>query len=313
MVVLSTYDNRVLPADKNVARVRIAPEFKSPDLLIVGNSYAYSSFHPEVLRDAGFRSFNLGFPAAGPESVGLIMRDYLHQADGPPHAVLWAVSPLIFHKKSDRFEDYPVHRYLGDPLSNEELVLTVRNWDLASRYPLLLQRGAARGWRALFGDPSAFSKVASSVRRDCGFFASEQVYSDAVREATERLMKPLGTQRAIAPAVRIRFMELVGELEGAGIHLVFVEPPSHRLYDYLAPTLVADYRDILESLRARGFPVLVDVPVTDPACFRNLDHMNTRGAREFTRRLVLRHGAVLRAGRSEERISGETTNTGALL
>lgn len=274
-------------ADANVARLEVAGRLADLDHLFVGSSYTYSAVDPNGLGAAGARAYNLGTPSAGPGFYELLLEDYLAASGSTPGRIVFEVSPLAFSPRSDRWADYPVHRRLVSPRSHEAVALRFGAFD---QYPMMVL-GSAR--KLLNRSPSASSveSALATALRNRGHFPSDEVFSERVFEATRHLYEPF-REAGFSHRKRDRLLSLIERAGETGSEVVLLEIPTFKLSEFFSSEALSLYRETLLDFETRGFIVL-RMPSPPPADrFRNIDHMNSRGAAEFTTWLAGRLSTV---------------------
>lgn len=255
-------------------------EFDSLDVLFVGNSYCYSAINTPLLNSEGKRTFNLGLPTAGVQFYTLLLNHYLQQVKQKPDTIMLMVSPMTFSLHADNWTDYPVHRYLSAPVSNEQLTLQFGGY---SHYLPLLFNSCRKGITNITERKRKTSLADYSYLYErFGFYIDSTVTNDKIERETKHLYTPLLEDHFNTKQTE-QMLTLANQLKASGITVLFFEPPVHHLTQYFTPAFMQDYEKCMASLQ-QSFTVN-RAPKAPANLFRNIDHMNTQGATWYTQHL----------------------------
>jgi len=268
----------------NIAKFREIKQLGPLDYLIVGNSYAYSSVDPRRLARLGKQAYNLGVAAAGVDSYEIIIDDYLKLAPQRPKNLLILISPMTFSSMSDNFESYPIHRYLNQPLPNEYLLV---KFNLPEIYIKLLKKSSAKGFKHLLLRSNA--SAGDKEIRYQGFIPNNDVYNDGVYRKEKYMYE--GFKKDVFPFNKARYLlGLAKQYEKAGLPVVFYEPPTFKLNEFFSRQYLSDYEKTVKMIQGEKFTVIRYPDQLGAKYFRNIDHMNSKGAKIFTDYLIKQLG-----------------------
>ena len=282
--ITGLYDNMGPARNHNVARVQEAIAHDSLDYLFAGNSYTYSGINPQYFDSLGLETFNLGVSTAGVYFYELVVDDYLEHIDKMPENILMLISPMTFSEKADAWASYPIHRHLNNAKSNlyifgfynlgpSELLKSMRKSSL---------NGIAwmRGLKGTAKQDAEFYK---------GFYFDETTFNDSIYRETKHLYESLIDNDF--PVDKLRYLiELAVKYKRLGINIIFHEAPSNVINQFYSEEFLADYQVALEAIKDEGFEVLPGGPELDGRYFRNIDHLNTLGAKRYTGLLIKQLG-----------------------
>lgn len=279
------FDNKMPSNNINVVKLQNLHLFDSLDYLFVGNSYTYSGILPSYFDSLGYRSFNLGLSTAGLQFYELALENYLARVSNPPKYILLLYTPLTLSSKADNWEQYPIHRFLKPAVSNEAVAY---RYSLGTEYLTMCRKSSTKGMsyiaKKVFGIlPDAKDDFITTK----GFYPKDGVYNDSIW--TE--MAPFYFSSKLESFNRDAFVDLMGlaeSLEKRGSKIIFHDIPTFKLIDFFNEAYIREYYQGFEELEHRGFSVIRYSDSLDSTCFRNLDHLNYKGARLFSQELALK-------------------------
>jgi hypothetical protein len=266
----------------NILRLKHSGEFDAIDMLFVGSSLVYNSIDPEIFSEQGFSIYNLGSPSAGPLFYQLITEDYLAAVKTPPKRILMHIDRVTFSPVVDNWREYRVHRYLNTPLSNEALVLRFGTY---GDYPKLFYNSAEMGLRNLVRWISGYYGSVDRPDVNRGFQVSAEIMNKEVIKKQEPYMLPL-RKAVFDPAKARYFLAYIKELRARGFDVVLFELPTNLLPTYFSAAYAADYRELKAELGREGFVVIPNELELGSEFYRNIDHLNARGAKVLSRDLL---------------------------
>lgn len=273
--------DRFASTNSNVLRIRKATEFKNLDVLFLGNSYAYSAINTYALDSADIQSFNLGIASAGVGFYHLIVEDYFKNADSLPARLMILVSPMTFSSKSDKWEKYRIHRYLLNPMSNWRLGSKYNAW--SSIFPLYRESFKKGLHNTLKGTPNSVETNFENWHK--GFVANEYIFKISELPDEERKYNNLSEDEFNTGQIDI-LLELARRIEDKGVEVSFFEIPTNLIKNYFSLDFLIAYEQGVQRI-SEGYKLL-RIPTTlyGPDCYRDIDHMNTRGSIITTEQIV---------------------------
>ncbi len=260
----------------NIQKIQLESKFDSLDILFIGNSYCYSGINPAYFDSVGIKSYNLGIATAGPKFYPLLVADYLTTVKQAPKSIFILISPMIFSSKADDIINYPIHRYLNQPVSNEEYIF-FNDLNSVKNYPKILIKSFTKSLVNLFSvlkkaKPEGNTAMAASK----GFVASADKYSLKNELKNKHLYASLPNDRLDSEKTK-ELLDLASGLEQKKIKVVFYELPSNKLYAYFSLNYITDYNNFKNQLKGK-YLVISDNEKLDETYFRDMDHLNTAGA-----------------------------------
>ena len=262
----------------NIIRIQTKSNYDSLDILFVGNSYCYSGIIPSLFDEVGIRSYNLGIATAGPFFYELIINDYLEFINTKPKSIFILVSPITFSILADNFSAYPIHRYLENPKTNEEIVF---QFGLPDEYINLFKKSVTKGIKNLINKKV---KNEENYTTERGFIPSEITNNETIVQNTQYLYTPLKNEN-FNQQYFAYLKKIVRELETKGIKIVFYELPTNMLYEYFNSQYLLSYKSAIESLKSDYIFLSNELKLNND-CFRNIDHLNTKGAEIATKSII---------------------------
>jgi hypothetical protein len=291
-VVSSRNDNQdAVALDLNIARVRASARHGDLDLLFLGSSYTANAVNSPLLNSAGYSAYNLGVSSSGPGFFELLLQDHIKATGSKPKIVVMELTLITFAPGCDNWAIYAIHRYLNDPVSNEEVLFRFRE---IKKYPDMF--GAS--FRKSIGntvpiagisgrrDAAKFEDMVADMDENKGFHETSGMDSDEVWEQEKQFFVSVPAT-ACNPHKVAHLKRLLRTLTEEGIPVILHELPTSEVQNVYNNEYTADYRHQVDLL-AEEFPVLRvhDKTFEDKKYFRNADHMNDVGARTYTQFLI---------------------------
>lgn len=288
VLVIGRFDNLDMKVSKNenILKLHCKYFYDSLDILFVGNSYTYSGVDMNAFDSTSLRAFNLGIATAGPYFYELIISEYLREIRKKPKAILLLVSPTSFSSKSDNFVAYPIHRYLNNPYSNEQIIF---RYKLYKSYKDLLGKSFNKGlknlaYRLARGYTDDENCAAMDVNK--GYIPSDSVNNLRTIKQTETLY--MSFKNDIFDKNKGKYLlSLARSLTDKGIQVVFYNLPTNSLINYFDAKFLREYTDYLTYL-SRNYTYIPTRLPSDDKYFRNIDHLNSTGAKRVTRELLMK-------------------------
>lgn len=281
---IARFDNadRFTNSDHNVVKIGHMSAFDSLDILFLGNSYCYSSVYGPLFDSMHLRIFNLGVATSGPRFYELLLNDYLSSVRKNPDTVMMLVSPTTFSTQADDWKDYPIHRYLSHPLSNEKLALT---YGVEKDYPAMVFNSVRKGLNNLLTrNAKADNQELNRIYSYRGLFVDSTVTSDSLERSISHLFVPLRRDHFDKKAAEL-LLRLSQRIRSQGMQVIFFETPTHHLNQYFSEEFLGEYERFCTEL-SRNYPVIRNGLQLDARYFRNIDHTNTQGAYLYTQYLI---------------------------
>jgi hypothetical protein len=269
--------------NENIARLKCKSRFDSLDFLFIGNSYTYSGIDPGLFDSLMIRTFNFGIATAGPSFYELMIQDYLAQVKQKPKVICLLVSPTSFSSKADNFVAYPIHRYLSRSYANEWLVIRLCQPGI---YPDLAIKSFKKGFSNLteIGFSKPHADVASCDLKRKGFVQSDSIVNERTIRTTRHLYSDLG-KSPFDDKKAEQLLAIGDQLEKDGCRVIYYSLPVNHLTDYFSTDFLKDYNDFLNRLNSHAKLITIDLPA-EPGFYRNIDHLNSFGARIVTKKLI---------------------------
>jgi hypothetical protein len=280
---LAEYDNLDGHSNdnNNIVSLQTKSMYDSLDILFIGNSYCYSGVIPEQIDKAlSLSTYNLGIATAGVEFYDLVLNDYLANVKQAPRQIYIMITPMTFSSKADNYSAYPIHRYLENPISNIELSLSYSHYN---QFFEMHRKSIEKGIKNLpLKDQEVVSLYKSPER---GFVKSDVTVTDSIIESTEHFYAQLKKNK-LADEHKQALLDLTVQLKSKGINVVFFELPTNKLANYFSDEYLSDYENFLTELQATYEFISVNDETFSDLHYRNIDHMNTAGARLATEQLI---------------------------
>ncbi|MFT6842501.1 MAG: hypothetical protein ACJASR_001268 [Psychroserpens sp.] len=281
LIFISQYDNldKGTSENHNIVSTQTKSLYDSLDLLFIGNSYCYNSIDTEYLDSLNISSFNLGVAAAGVEFYDLLINDYFENTKTPPKKILLLVSPMTFSSVSDNFINYPIHRYLENEISNLEIA--TRN-DKIDELISMTTKSIEKAFVNIATIPWNHNKKRFNHK---GFFPSDEIVDEATISRSEQ--KYLSYKNEDFNKSQVEdLLKIANSVEQKGSEVIFFEVPTNLLSNYLSNDYLYDYKKSLEHISDNYELVSIDKNIFNSNNYRNIDHMNSLGARIATKEIV---------------------------
>lgn len=281
----SQFDNNkfISTNNFNAHKLNSARNTDSLDILLLGNSYCYSSFNSPLLDSNGYKTFNLGVATAGPKFTNMIIEDYMKNVRDVPRRVAIIMDPMFFSNMADNYSNFPLHRFLSKPISNIEMKM--RYWtdfNLIESYRTSL-RFALNG----FYQSTVKNDVAKKaiLEKNKGFMPSDKTVSSKDHQKNNQLYSNLKESKINCETL-LSFKRMLRKIEERGSIVILIKLPQTELYDYYSPKYIEKYNSFEAELYSKYLHLEVPEKLFDSTHYRNIDHMNTRGAEISTKILL---------------------------
>ena len=283
ILLLSEYDNtdRFTSNNSNILRIREASKLQNLDLLFLGNSYGYSGINTYTLDSSKIQSFNLGIASAGVDFYDLIMEDYLSHVDSLPARVMILVSPMNFSSMSDKWEKYRIHRYLRNPVSNWKLGVKYNCWSIMFQ---LYRESLKKGVHNILNDYRE-SVTPDSLNWHKGFVPNSHVFQLLDLPAEEQKYKKLKDDKFEPSQIEV-LLNLANRFEAKGADVTFFEVPTNLIANYFSEDYLRAYEQGIQSLSQDYELLRIPTNLLTSDCYRDIDHMNTRGSIIVTQQII---------------------------
>lgn len=269
-------------SDHNVLKVVNMSHFDSLHILFLGNSYCYSSIYSPLFDSLHIKTFNLGVATSGPRYCELLFDDYISSVKKKPDTVMLLVSPMSFSTQADDWENYPIHRYLNKPESNEEVAL---KYGSIKDYPVMVFNSLRKGLNNLIArGKNIDSKELNKIYEFRGLFVDSTVTSDDLEKSISPLFTPLLKDHFDEESAQL-MSNLAHKIKAMGITVIFFEVPTNHLNNYFSPDFLNSYESYCNKI-SKDYPLLRNGLHLTTSYFRNIDHTNTQGAYQFTSYLI---------------------------
>jgi hypothetical protein len=249
----------------------------------MGNSYVYSGIDPKLMDSTGFRTYNFGISTAGVHYYEVLLEDYLKNVKKPPKTILFLINPMSVSSASDNWQAYSIHRYLVSPVSNEYILFKYNTY---REYLGMLKKSSTKGFkyfRSMVVKNNSAKK--DSIKRNKGFYPSEDIYNKTIYNNDVNFYKPF-LQETFAIEKVEELITLAKKYKEKNIHILFYEIPTFKLKAFFSKEYMTDYASSLQLIRKNGFEIIPYKTEMDSTCFRNIDHLNNKGAVIYTRCLI---------------------------
>ena len=280
-LLISKYDNLEKDTSKNhnIISLQTKSSFDSLDILFIGNSYCYSSVNTNYLDSLNINSFNLGIATAGVQFYDLLINDYINNTKTPPEKVLLLVTPMTFSSKSDNYIAYPIHRYLENEKSN--LDVAAKNSNIRALIPMY-----KKSLQKAFVNIYKFRENQNQQRyNQKGFSPSNKIVNDTIISNTEPLYTSLTNETFDKSKVE-DLLRTANYIRQKGSEVIFFELPTNLLSNYFNNSYLSDYQKSLKHINANFKLISIDQNIFSMQNYRNIDHMNSSGAKIATKEIV---------------------------
>jgi len=281
ILIISPFDNldKSITDNSNVVSLQQKSRFDALDILFVGNSYCYSGIMPIKFDKKNIKTYNLGIATAGPYFYELITNDYLIHTKTKPKFIFVLVSPMTFSNYADNFMIYPVHRYLEKQISNEGIVV---DYNLEAKYLDFLTKSVKKGLSNLFlNKQKNFDKELIESK---GFIGSIVINNKKSLNNSEHLYLPLLSEEFDTKKFEYMIDYFI-KIKEKGIEIVYFELPTNLSNNYFNKTYLKEYNEALKILESKSLLIPNNLKLENHF-FRNIDHLNTEGAKLVTQNLI---------------------------
>jgi len=281
ILILSKFDNldKATTSNNNIISLQQKSKFDALDILFVGNSYCYSGIMPSLFDKNNIKTYNLGIATAGPYFYEIIINDYLEFIKSKPKSIFILASPMTFSSQADNFKVYPIHRYLERPISNEKIIARY-NFEL--KYFNFLMKSVKKGVHNIFNWKKETKQ--NELIKSKGFIASSAFNNDKIIHNSRHLYLPLKKEKF--NQMKFEYMiKYSNRLQNMGIEIVYYELPANMLDKYFSKAYLKSYKIALKKLKSMYRFIPNNLSLKNKY-FRNIDHLNTVGARIVTHNLI---------------------------
>ncbi len=264
-----------------------------PDILIMGDSRAKSSYLPEILSDDSNRSiYNIAIGGTTSVEMYYALSNYLETHKAPSEVIL-TFAPYHFCTM-DNWQQTLYYNYLTVPeLAEVESRVTKLGGDETTRYS---------GW---FADLVSFRLRLPNKYLDAVYTARINGNLESNTEKYKAVQKDLGytefgsdpgndrpnyeTHHATfdsSPLVLDYYDRLLSLCADNDIHVTIAQAPINEASSPLiSEAFRAGYNDLMTSVQEKypSFTVETEIPVYDNKYFGDNNHLNRRGAEKFSR------------------------------
>jgi len=281
--IFSQFDNKN-KTETEVLRVTVAKNIKNLDYIFVGPSYVYNGIIPAAFDSLGLNTFNLGQAAVGPGFSELLIEDYIKASGSLPKTIVLSMSYTTFSDvASDPWGQFPIHRNLNFPLSNEVVSYKYAGF---KEYIKLLRNGFKKGLvNVISSKTELLESSKGKIFKLKGYSKSMEVYTPAQYASEKKLFLPY-LRGDYSNKKEELFLKIVKQYKDQNIRVVVIEPPTFKLKDFFTNEFKHRYKELKGKCAALGIDIVETNISLDSTCFKNLDHLNYRGARFYTQYLI---------------------------
>jgi len=282
-LIVSSFDNidKNTSNNSNIISLQNKSNFENLDVLFLGNSYCYSSIKPAMLDSVDIKSYNLGIASAGVEFYELIINDYLNNVSEYPETIFLLITPMTFSSKTDIYTDYPLHRYLENPISNFEIAITYDHFDeLMPMY----KRSVKKGFSNIFSY-NKFKQKSIIDMKNKGFIESNQLVNKDIISKTIPWFSPLLNDIWDQNKVK-KLKDLTKFIKSKGIEVVYFELPTNQLNNYFSQKYLMFYEKAVKTLSKSEKFLSIDDSLFLTIHYKDIDHMNSDGATIATNEVI---------------------------
>jgi hypothetical protein len=190
--------------------------------------------------------------------------------------------PNTFSEKVDDFYEIGIHRYLETSLSNEKIVQVYPAW---KTYPYLLIKSFQKGVKNVLSMQKASPASIQQEINDKGFFRSDEQTSVEKEKKEAGLYADLKLEEFQQDKL-ISLQKFSLALKAEGIAVVFFSLPGNKINTFFNSSFMTDYRNAELKLKKEWKFIDVSTLQMDSSTYRNIDHINTRGASIVSSKLV---------------------------
>lgn len=265
--------------NNNVISLQHKIAFDSLDILFTGNSYCYAGIIPKLFDSVGLKTMNLGIATCGPKFYELVINDYLQFAKQQPKAIFILLSLNTFSNDADNFVEYPIHRYLINPISHEQLIWRYNNYNCYIEYLIKSFKKGSTNLLKKHEIPDTVDFFKNRGFISTNVAATENDINEAAKLYEPLLNETFNTNRFNALVSFATF------LHDKGIEVIFYELPSNRHSDYFNKEYKNKYQLALADL-AKKFEIIPSLNLPRDIFYRDIDHLNADGATLVTNYLI---------------------------
>jgi hypothetical protein len=282
IIFLSKFDNldKFKNSNSNIVSLQRKSAIKDLDILFIGNSYCYSGIQPVLFDKIGINTLNLGIASAGPYFYELIVDDYLSHVSRPPVSIFILVSPMMFSSQSDNFVEYPIHRYLENPVSHFTISHRYQQY---SKLPKMYQKSIKRATLNILLNQSVVNDSFYIIDR--GFLKNDIIVNQEIISADKKFYEKLSNEAIDLEKVR-KLEQIINALEAKGIRVILFELPTYLLKNYFNQYYLKGYETVIKKIKLKNILFRIDETKFCANSYRNIDHMNTEGSIIATKLLI---------------------------
>ncbi len=260
----------------NIYKLNEIENTKTLDILFIGNSYCYSGINNMLFDSLGLETYNMSISTAGPIFYSIIYNNAIIVIENAPKRIFVLISPITFSEKSDNFITYPVHRYLFEPIKNEELVI---NYNLYDKYIELSFNSFTKAVSNIFNFGEKHRE--SSYK---GFVPSDKVTNTESENKKKYIYRSFKKEQITKQRIE-RFTEFIRSIDNKDNEITIFQLPSERISRFFNNEYISAYDSIINQLSTEYKFINIDT-VLDNSFYRNIDHLNSKGANIVTRNLI---------------------------
>jgi len=294
VIGIGLFDNidKSTTENNNILSIQYKNNFDSLDVLFIGNSYCYSGIIPELFDSVFIKTYNLGIATCGPIITKLLLDDYILHATQKPKVVMILLTPISFTNYADNLTQYPIHRYLLTPFSNENIAI---RFNLFEQYPEMAAKSFSKGMtNILFRSKSNNTEEVLNIIQQKGYVASYDTFTNNKKNDKNSMYMSLMNNKFDSVSFRLLIEELKG-FESQNTKVLFFELPSNHLTNYFDQKFLIDYNQSIQYLKKNNLILTTELP-SEPKYFRDIDHLNHFGAEVVTKQLIslIKENAILK-------------------
>jgi hypothetical protein len=189
---------------------------------------------------------------------------------------------MTFSTQADDWKDYPIHRYLKKPISNEQIA--IKYVGIADYFSMLFN-SVRKGINNMLNPRLQPNKEElNKIYAYKGLYIDSTVTNDSLEKSINYLFEPLKKDHFNKNASQM-LTRLADSLDATGIKVIFFETPTNHLNKYFSQSFLTSYEKFCDSLSTRHL-LLRNHLQLNSNYYRNTDHTNTQGAYLFTHYLI---------------------------
>jgi hypothetical protein len=289
IILMERLDNRVPSLDSNVIRLNRANKYDSLDYLFIGPSYNYCLIKPSMFDSINVKSYNIGIATAGVNYYEQILKNYLAHPKAKPKNIALSFSLITFSDiASDNWDNYPIHRYLQAPLTNEEICFKYgaysRYWNMMTKS---LRKSVLGVWENnKIPQTNEYNSLIGQSDSLKGYDKEPiNYFTDSLYQADKIKYEPF-LQSIFSVSRKEKLIGIVKSLKKNGIHVVLLEAPTFKLKDFFDDQYKIAYVNFKRELSAENINVIFVENMDNKNYYSNIDHCNENGANEYTKQLI---------------------------